>query len=62
MVSGYTFFASQRMKKISSFLEYQYKNTCRRTAQDTPPEKRAPRSIPASAIKKPIQWMSFFSF
>lgn len=24
MVSGYTFFASQRMKKISSFLEYRF--------------------------------------
>lgn len=61
MVNGYTFFASQRMKKISSFLEYRYKNTCRKAAQDMLPEKRASRSIPASATKKPIQWMSFFS-
>lgn len=62
MVSGYTFFATQRMKKISSFLEYRYRNTCHRAAQDTLPEKAATRSIPASAIKKPIQWMSFLSF
>lgn len=62
MVSGYTFFVTQRMKKISSFLEYRDRNTCRKTAQGTPPEKAATRSIPASAIKKPIQWMSFFSF
>ena len=42
MVSGYTFFASQRMKNISSFLESRYRNTCHRAAQDTPPEKSSP--------------------
>lgn len=61
MVNGYTFFASERMKKISSFLEYRYKIPAA-GRRKTPPKKAAPRSIPASAIKKPIQWMSFFSF
>lgn len=55
MVSGYTFFVTQRMKKISSLLRMPMQKY-------PPPEKAATRSIPASAIKKPIQWMSFFSF
>lgn len=62
MVSGYTFFASQRMKKISSLLripiqKYLPQGGARHAARESSLTLHS-----GSAIKKPIQWMSFFSF
>ncbi|MBD9031573.1 MAG: hypothetical protein EGR19_05090 [Dialister sp.] len=62
MVSGYTFFASQRMKKISSLLRIPIQKYLPQGGARPLLKKAAPRSIPASAIKKLIHWMGFFSF
>ena len=62
MVSGDTFFASQRMKKISTLLRIPIQKYLPQDGARHLSKKAAPRSIPTSATKKPIQWMSFFSF
>ena len=62
MLSVYTFFITRRMKKISSLLRIPIQKYLPQGGARPLSKKAAPRSIPASAIKKPIQWMSFFSF
>ena len=62
MVNGYTFFVTRRMKKISTLLRIPIQKYLPQGGARPAAREKAPRSIPASAIKKPIQWMSFFSF
>ena len=62
MVSGYTFFASQRMKKISSLLRIPIQKYLPQGGERHAARESSPRSIPVSAIKKLIHWMGFFSF
>lgn len=62
MVSGYTFFVTRRMKKISSLLRIPIQKYLPQGGARHAAREKSPTLHSGKRNKKPIQWMSFFSF